>query len=376
MGFWRQEYCSDLPFPSPGDHVLSELLTMTHQARVALLEWLMVSLSYTSPLTTTKLWSLKGRMWRTEESVVLQSTGSWRVRHSLATEQEQQSMGQEEVAHLWQEQWVAGVWPWVGRASEGAAEPVDPAVGWSPRTQGEPCLECSMGDPPSSQRAPKVLPLPEEMELVKGALEAADQGHVLPWPHHGPPCAEREGFLDRPGRRRGSFMRQALPKSHVLHPWTENSHSWFFSTLSLLRSLSNSPLSLSYFLSLGLWNCLPPKFFPSCIFLKTLCTSWIGWFDLSSFILRWSFSISSLSFSIIHLSILLSVYISIHNSIYPSYHLSIYPSIVPPSIYLPMYLSTYFIIHVYIHPSFYLPIYHLFPLPWLPLLLYLSGSLL
>ena len=30
MGFSRQEYWSGLPFPSPGDHVLSEPSTMTH----------------------------------------------------------------------------------------------------------------------------------------------------------------------------------------------------------------------------------------------------------------------------------------------------------------------------------------------------------
>ena len=36
MGFSRQEYWSDLPFPSPVDHVLSELFTMTHPSWVAL----------------------------------------------------------------------------------------------------------------------------------------------------------------------------------------------------------------------------------------------------------------------------------------------------------------------------------------------------
>ena len=63
---------------------------------------------------------------------------------------------------------------------EGAVAPVDPAVGWGPRTQRELCLECSTGVRFPSEEAPKVLPLPEQMELVKGALEAADQGHVLP----------------------------------------------------------------------------------------------------------------------------------------------------------------------------------------------------
>ena len=37
MGFSRQAYWSGLPFPSPVEHVLSELSTMTHLSRVALL---------------------------------------------------------------------------------------------------------------------------------------------------------------------------------------------------------------------------------------------------------------------------------------------------------------------------------------------------
>ena len=36
MRFSRQEYCSGLPLPSPVDHVLSELSTMTHPFGVAL----------------------------------------------------------------------------------------------------------------------------------------------------------------------------------------------------------------------------------------------------------------------------------------------------------------------------------------------------
>ena len=36
MGFSRREHWSDLPFPSPVDHVLPELSTMTHPSRVAL----------------------------------------------------------------------------------------------------------------------------------------------------------------------------------------------------------------------------------------------------------------------------------------------------------------------------------------------------
>ena len=36
MGFSRQEYCSGLPFPSPVDHILSEVSTMTRPSWVAL----------------------------------------------------------------------------------------------------------------------------------------------------------------------------------------------------------------------------------------------------------------------------------------------------------------------------------------------------
>ena len=36
MGFSRQEYYSRLPFPSPVDHILSEISTMTHPSWVAL----------------------------------------------------------------------------------------------------------------------------------------------------------------------------------------------------------------------------------------------------------------------------------------------------------------------------------------------------
>ena len=36
MGFSRQEYCRGLAFPSPEDHVLSELSTMTRLSWVAL----------------------------------------------------------------------------------------------------------------------------------------------------------------------------------------------------------------------------------------------------------------------------------------------------------------------------------------------------
>jgi len=40
MGFLRQEYWSDLPFPSPVHHILSDLSTMTRPSWVALRAWL------------------------------------------------------------------------------------------------------------------------------------------------------------------------------------------------------------------------------------------------------------------------------------------------------------------------------------------------
>ena len=36
MGFWRQEYLNGLPFPTPVDHILSELSTMTRMSWLAL----------------------------------------------------------------------------------------------------------------------------------------------------------------------------------------------------------------------------------------------------------------------------------------------------------------------------------------------------
>ena len=40
MGFSRQEYWSGLPFPSPVDHILSDLSTMTHPSWIAPRAWL------------------------------------------------------------------------------------------------------------------------------------------------------------------------------------------------------------------------------------------------------------------------------------------------------------------------------------------------
>ena len=45
MGFSRQEYSSGLPFPSPVDHVLSELSSMTCLSWWPYMAWLIVSLS-------------------------------------------------------------------------------------------------------------------------------------------------------------------------------------------------------------------------------------------------------------------------------------------------------------------------------------------
>ena len=60
MEFLRQEYWSGPRFPSPVDHILSELSTMTHLSWLALHAWLIAAWSYTSPFTVTKLWFMNG----------------------------------------------------------------------------------------------------------------------------------------------------------------------------------------------------------------------------------------------------------------------------------------------------------------------------
>ena len=55
LGFSRQECWSGLPFPSPVDHVLSELSTI--HLGWPYMTWLIVSLSY------TKLWSMWSFWW-------------------------------------------------------------------------------------------------------------------------------------------------------------------------------------------------------------------------------------------------------------------------------------------------------------------------
>ena len=59
MGFSRQECWSVLPFPSPVDHHLSELLTQICLSWVTLHSMLMASFSYISSFITTRLWSTK-----------------------------------------------------------------------------------------------------------------------------------------------------------------------------------------------------------------------------------------------------------------------------------------------------------------------------
>ena len=219
---------------------------------------------------------MKGGMWRTEESVVLQSMRSQRVRHSLETEQEQQSMGQEEVPHLWH---TGTVGRWILTTSRESE--------W--RSQGSCRPRCGLGsqDPEGTSAwsalrgaPPKVPPLPEQMELVRGTLRAADQGHVLTWPQHGAPLGWERGFLGQTWKEERQFPETG--SSRIPCPSALN---WEFTpavplnSLSLLLSLSYSPLSLSYFLSLGLWNCLPPNFFPSCIFLNSpyFSLDWLIW---------------------------------------------------------------------------------------------------
>ena len=82
MGFWRQEYWSGLPFPSPVDHILSELSTMTCLSWVALhgvahgfIE-LDKAVGWMASLTQwTWVWVNSGRQWRTGKPGVLQFIG-------------------------------------------------------------------------------------------------------------------------------------------------------------------------------------------------------------------------------------------------------------------------------------------------------------
>ena len=53
MGFSRQEHRSGLPFPSPVDHILSELFTMTH------LSWVALHGMVHSFIEIERLWSMR-----------------------------------------------------------------------------------------------------------------------------------------------------------------------------------------------------------------------------------------------------------------------------------------------------------------------------
>ena len=79
----------ELPFPSPVDHVLSELFLMTHPFWVAL-SGMVHSFTelYVSPFTMTRLWSKQGEQGSTEESDGPQSMGSQSAGHDLGTEQQ------------------------------------------------------------------------------------------------------------------------------------------------------------------------------------------------------------------------------------------------------------------------------------------------
>ena len=55
MGFSQQECWSALAFPPPVDHIWSELFTVTQLKWPCTASWLITSLSYTSPLATTRL---------------------------------------------------------------------------------------------------------------------------------------------------------------------------------------------------------------------------------------------------------------------------------------------------------------------------------
>ena len=76
MGFSRQEYCSGLPFPSPVDHILSELSTMTRPSWVAL-----NSMAH----SFVKNWLIgkdpdAGKDWRQEEETTENEMVGWHHR--------------------------------------------------------------------------------------------------------------------------------------------------------------------------------------------------------------------------------------------------------------------------------------------------------
>ena len=66
LGLSRQEYWSGLPFPSPVDHVLSELSIMTHLSWVVLHVMVHSFIELRKPLCHDKLWSMKKQKWYTK----------------------------------------------------------------------------------------------------------------------------------------------------------------------------------------------------------------------------------------------------------------------------------------------------------------------
>ena len=165
--------------------------------------WLIASLSYTSPFITTRLWSSNGRWWRTEESVVLKSTGSQSVEHNIVTEEKEQEESWARRRVLTcdrQEQGVAGVWPRIGRVSEGAIAPVGPAVGWGPR-RGNSAWCALQGPLPWASGCPRFSPSLSRCNWSKASSELQSNVTFSPDLTTGPPWAEREGFLYRPWRK-------------------------------------------------------------------------------------------------------------------------------------------------------------------------------
>ena len=79
MGFSQQEYWSGLPFPPPVDHDWSEPFTVTHLSWVALHGIAHYFIELYKPLCHNKAVIHEG---------MLQSTGSQRFGHDLATEQQ------------------------------------------------------------------------------------------------------------------------------------------------------------------------------------------------------------------------------------------------------------------------------------------------
>ena len=87
LSIMPMEFWSGLPFPSPVDHILSELFSMTHPSWVALHGMAHSFTELCKPL-------------RHEAGIHACSTGSQRFRHDLATEQQQQPSSSMEALAL------------------------------------------------------------------------------------------------------------------------------------------------------------------------------------------------------------------------------------------------------------------------------------